>query len=192
MTPNERNSMKPMIRYRRDLWRLLADFPVKAAAEIGVAEGYFSAEMLAWPIQLERVYMVDRWCKAEVAGDSSNPQEWHDKNKEAAIARVAPYGERAVVLQGNSVEMAIRVADKSLSLVYIDADHSYEGVMADAVAWFPKLVDGGVMAFHDFEAPHYGVKRAVQEFSKAWNLTLHLLPEDKPEDAGAYFYADTL
>ena len=178
-----------MIRYRRDLWRVIEDLPVSAAAEVGVAEGYFSAEMLAWPIALKRVFMVDRWAHVTIAGDSANPQVWHERNMDAALTRVSCFGERAVVLRGDSVKMADKVFDGSLSLVYVDADHSYEGVKADINAWYVKLVVGGVMAFHDFEATQYGVKRAVKEFCDKRGLPLHHLPEDKLEDAGAYFYA---
>src|SRR5437660_846813 len=36
-----------------------------------------------------------------------------------------------------------------VELVFIDGDHAYEAVLADFHAWFPKVVDGGVIAFHD-------------------------------------------
>ena len=181
------------IRYRRDLYQLIKDHPCRKAAEIGVAEGYFSAEMLAWPINLETVYMVDRWyCYLQQKGDASQPQAWHDRNLAAALERVSPFGTRAVLLRGDSVVMAQKVEDRSLSLVYIDADHSYEGVWRDIHAWRQKVAPNGVMAFHDYEAPQYGVKRAVQEYCRLWDVTLHLLPEDAVNDAGAYFYVDLI
>jgi hypothetical protein len=174
------------IKYRRDLWQVVP--AVGDAVEIGVAEGYFSTDILAWPIRFPRVYMVDRWESVTTQkGDASNPQRWHDKNLADAQARVAQYGERAVFLRGGSVAMADQVPDGSLALVYIDGDHSYEGCLRDIVAWFPKLGPGAVMAFHDYENPVYGVKRAVTYFVESHQLPIRLLPEDKMEDAGAYF-----
>jgi predicted O-methyltransferase YrrM len=34
-------------------------------------------------------------------------------------------------------------------LVFIDGSHEYQFVRTDFELWFPKLVDGGIMAFHD-------------------------------------------
>ena len=174
------------IRHRRDLWKLFTPPVPGGAAEIGVAEGLFSADLLAMPCQFPVVYMVDRWRSVpSQKGDAANSQAWHDKNMAEAIARVAKYGDRAIQLRGNSTEMADSVANNSLALVYVDCDHSYDGVRDDIRAWFPKLMSGGVMAFHDYENPGYGVKQAVKDFCLN-RYEIHLLPEDKQEDAGAY------
>lgn len=184
---------KMNIKYRRDLWRLLikneAGNPLLGdAAEIGVAEGNFSRDILNWPVKFDRLYLVDRWqCTPQQKGDASMPQAWHDKNLAQVHEKMAGNEHRVVFLRGSSVDMALKVPNRTLALVYIDADHSYEGVKKDINAWLPKLVIGGYIAFHDYEAPQYGVKRAVQEFCKNRSLTVHPIPEDKPEDAGAYF-----
>lgn len=182
-----------MIKYRRDLWQLVSHLPTWAnAVEIGVAEGYFSADLLAMPINFPRVYMVDPWrCLVDQKGDGSQPSEWHERNLAATRARVAPFGERAVILRGCSAEMAQYVPNRTLSLCYIDGDHSYQGVKTDIEVWYPKLIRGGVMAFHDYEMPEYGVKTALHEFCQGKRI-IHLLPEDKTEDAGAYIYANPL
>jgi hypothetical protein len=176
------------IRYRRDLWKVLPH--PGSGAEIGVAEGYFAAEMLRWSLPLYRVYLVDRWRSVPTQkGDASNPQAWHDKNFLETKTRLSEFGDRAVFFRGDSVEMAKGMPDDALVLVNIDCDHSFEGVTADIWAWYPKLVQGGVMSFHDYENPVYGVKKAVTQFLKhalSAAVTLTLLPEDKMEDAGAY------
>lgn len=173
------------IRHRRDLWQVLT--VPGDAAELGVAEGCFARDMLDWPYKFPRVYLVDRWCCVPwQKGDSANPQSWHEANLRAAQARVKPFGDRAVFLRGNSADMAKSVPNGSLTLINIDGDHSYSGVLADIFAWYPKLKTGGIMAFHDYENPSYGVKQAVAEFCKG-TYEIHLLPEDKEEDAGAYF-----
>lgn len=54
--------------------------------------------------------------------------------------------------------------DQSLDLVFIDADHSYDGCLADIKAWLPKVRPGGIICGHDFGTPGFpGVKRAVEE-----------------------------
>jgi predicted O-methyltransferase YrrM len=36
-----------------------------------------------------------------------------------------------------------------VELIFVDGLHEYEGVRDDFEAWYPKVVDGGTMAFHD-------------------------------------------
>lgn len=52
----------------------------------------------------------------------------------------------------------------SLDFVFIDADHTYEAVKEDILAWRPKMKPGGIMAGHDLSNPEFpGVRKAVQE-----------------------------
>src|SRR4051812_39652857 len=93
------------IRYRRDLYKLIADMPGHTA-EIGVAEGLFSADMLRWH-PTRRHYMVDTWCCVPTQkGDAANPQEWHDNNYAQAQRSSSAFGGRAIILRGNSIKMA--------------------------------------------------------------------------------------
>ena len=185
------------IKYRRELWRLFVEKEPKTwavrppglggAAEIGVAEGNFAQDILMWPVQFPVVYLVDRWrCVPTMRGDSAQPQIWHDKNRMKVIERVESFGNRARILRMESVEAAGMIEDGSLSFINVDCDHSYEGVSADIRAWWRKLKKGGVVAFHDYENLGYGVKKAVTIFAAHNNIKVHLLPEDREEDAGAF------
>ena len=68
---------------------------------------------------------------------------------------------RAEIIKDYTTEAAKDVADESLDFVFIDADHSYMGVMRDVGAWAPKVKKGGMIIGHDihFET----VKTAVIE-----------------------------
>lgn len=182
-----------MIQYRRDLWQAITI--EGSAAEIGVAEGRYSLELLSWKDPYNRnlfdkVFLVDRWaCNPDQNGDASMPQEWHQKNYEEVFQRVRIHAPRPVLLRGDSDLMAGLVDDDSLSLLYIDGDHSYEGVLRDLKAWLPKVKTGGVVALHDYENSDYGVKRALQEFAEG-RFEILPIPEDKPQDAGAMFYVN--
>lgn len=180
-----------MIQYRRDLWQAIQ---VEGnAAEIGVAEGRYSLELLSWKDGngrnlFDKVYLVDRWaCNPDQFGDASMPQTWHENNYEEVVQRTRIHGIRPVLLRGDSHRMADLVDDQSLSFLYIDGDHSLEGVTRDLQAWFPKVKPGGLIALHDYENPDYGVKEALQAFAKD-RFEILPIPEDKPQDAGAMFY----
>ena len=171
-----------MIQYRRELYKLLpANF---TSCECGVAEGYFSADILSWGAA--KHYMVDAWQQLNQTGDGGFLQEWHDNNYYAAVARVARYRDKAVILRGLSDHMAHDIPDESLDLCYIDGDHSYHGVKRDINAYWSKLKSGGVMAFHDYKNPAYGVRAAVLEWADMQVLEVNIIPEDTEEDAGAY------
>jgi predicted O-methyltransferase YrrM len=50
-----------------------------------------------------------------------------------------------------------------LGVVWIDGDHSYDGVRQDFEDWFPKLATGGWVAFHDTVDQWYGPTRLAGE-----------------------------
>ena len=62
-----------------------------------------------------------------------------------------------------SLQAATMYDAASLDFVFLDADHSYEGVSADIAAWTPKVKRGGIIAGHDFCHYFPGVIRAVLE-----------------------------
>jgi predicted O-methyltransferase YrrM len=69
------------------------------------------------------------------------------------------------LLDGASHEIAACWRDRQpvpdISLLFIDADHSYEAVARDIAAWVPYVVDGGTIALHDSCTADCGVAKAV-------------------------------
>lgn len=61
-----------------------------------------------------------------------------------------------------SVEAASKFKDGEISFCFLDGDHSYEGVMADLRAFYPKIHYNSCFAGHDIERKE--VRRAVTEF----------------------------
>lgn len=155
------------------------------AIELGCAEGYSAKDFLEAGVEV--LYMVDAWATIPgQIGDGGFNTEWHEKNYKDAMERIEPYRAQVFVQRGLTHEMAFYIPDNRFGLVYIDADHSYIGVKHDIHNYWNKLVVGAIMAFHDYENEVYGVKQAVNEFAEQNHLTVHLLPETKKDDAGAY------
>ena len=62
-----------------------------------------------------------------------------------------------------SIKAAKLIENRSLDLVFIDADHSYQAVKDDIAAWMPKVKIGGVLCGHDYSRPRWQVTEAVDE-----------------------------
>jgi len=75
-------------------------------------------------------------------------------------ANVQPYFKTIV---GYSSEAAVKFQDNSVQNLFIDAGHSYNAVLEDLKAWYPKMKNGSTMAGHDYHSWE-GVKKAVLEF----------------------------
>lgn len=68
------------------------------------------------------------------------------------------------VIRSLSWEAAEQFADKSIDFCYIDADHSYNSVIKDITAWYPKIKPGGYIGGDDMTKKFPGVAKAVTEF----------------------------
>jgi predicted O-methyltransferase YrrM len=68
----------------------------------------------------------------------------------------------------HSEEVATRVRDitQSLDVLFIDGDHTYEGVKHDFVSYAPLVHPGGIVAFHDI-AEHR--EQAGGDVPRFWN-----------------------
>jgi len=139
-----------------------------AIAEIGVLDGRTSRILLQRRPRLH-VTMVDRWGELpNAAGGLDAPVT--ARRAEALMAEAfrgtAFAADRRRILRGDSAKMAASVADGSLDLVFIDADHSEAGCRRDIEAWAPKLRDGGILCGHDIDQdeqfPRWGVRAAVE------------------------------
>lgn len=113
----------------------------------------------------ERVYVVDTF--------EGNPEDHlgataKSMGKNAVFAQfienVKPYADKVHPRVCESVKAAGLMTEKA-DLIFIDANHEYENVKADIEAWWPHVVQGGILCGHDYHS-HGGVRQAVEEFGK--------------------------
>lgn len=64
-------------------------------------------------------------------------------------ANLQATGVKARLIDGDSVQIAKQVPD-GLAFVFIDGDHTSPAIDNDIVAWTPKIMRGGIIAFHDY------------------------------------------
>lgn len=145
-------------------------------AEVGVWRGDMSYYLLKSCPTLH-LRMVDSW-----AAPAAQPEHYRQSDDfhahlsesvqlgymQAAINATAFATDRRTIARLPSAEAAARVEDGSLDFVFIDGDHSYEGVLTDIGAWLPKIRPDGFVSGHDYhpqrnKQKNFGVCRAVDE-----------------------------
>lgn len=79
---------------------------------------------------------------------------------EQIMERKEAFGDRAVLIRGDTAD-SVRLVKNKVDFVFIDGDHTYEGVKRDIEAWLPKIKKRGFIAGHDIDMS--SVKKAVTE-----------------------------
>lgn len=170
---------------REDLpWLLNAMSLTGKGAEIGVAEGVFSEELLTiWKGRC--LYSIDPWrcySQEEYPDVMNVAQKEQDLRCERTRERLKRFGQRSQIMRMTSGDAASVIPDNSLDFAYIDAQHHYEAVKEDLGLWLPKVRKGGILAGHDYvdgqmETGLFGVKSAVDEFMREKGMRVHTTHE---------------
>lgn len=152
---------------------VLKKLGLKRGAEIGVAFGGHSEAILEHA-GIEKLYAVDSYLHRPEYDDPMNlPQPVFDRLYQRTGERLAAFGNRCQQVRLDSVDAAAAI-DDTLDFVYIDGDHSYEGIRADLAAWLPKIRVGGILAGHDYGQPAFpGVRAVVDAFFDRFGIEVH-------------------
>lgn len=154
-------------------------------AEVGVFCGLMSSHLLKARPDLT-LYMVDSWAPARdqpepyrATRDSHAHMTAAEQDENALVAEQSTafaQGRRHIV-RSTSLDAARAIA--GLDFVFLDADHSYEGVRADIDAWRHAIKPGGWLAGHDYDEAYgpdaqydFGVIAAVDDEVRAHGWTL--------------------
>ena len=99
-----------------------------------------------------RYYLVDPWVAHDETYRDASKQSKSDADRfmDMARQRMAPFGDRAVLPRNFSADASQLFSDQSVDFVFIDARHSYDAVLEDLKAWWPKIRPGGILAGHDY------------------------------------------
>lgn len=140
--------------------RLINELKLETGVEIGVDKADFSEHILS-KTDIAHYYCVDTW-QDDFGSNTSMTKSRFDADGnvryEEASTRLAEYGDRAIILRGTSMEAVPNFNDNSLDFVYIDGDHSLEGIYDDIKAWTPKVRIGGIVSGHDYkDGPGSGI-----------------------------------
>jgi len=149
--------------------------------EIGVFAASLSRVLLRAGLT---VYMIDSWGTDHTQSykdtndfHSKLNQEQQDRHFRTTQVATQTHGERAKIVRKTSAEAVKDIPDEFFDLIFIDADHSYEGCKADIQNYFPKVKKGGYIGGHDYENNEqnfkFGVTQAVDELINDPELDLN-------------------
>lgn len=104
-------------------------------------------------------YAVDFWGDHEIQGTVATFEQFCFNVKESGHGDcITPVRLQTLSAAQNFAEIGLKA-----QLIYVDADHTYEGCLGDMDVYYPLLTPGGVM-FGDDYTEIEGVKHAVREF----------------------------
>lgn len=137
-----------------------------AGVEVGVAFGSMTIALCRAFCDL-KMLAVDPFIYYDPADAMSDLMErqgddledlvrWRFSLEQMAVGRIN-------LQRTTSLAAAATVEPRSMDFVFLDADHRYESVRDDIIAWTPALRSGGLLCGHDFSPTWPGVERAVRE-----------------------------
>ena len=145
---------------------LIGPGKVALLAELGVYKGDFS-EHCNNRLQPERHVLIDLWDYAayqlrsemfpQMSGTEGVFESYFGGDPKVALAdahrqvverfRGRPGVE---IIRADTLEAASQFAEQSIDFIYLDANHTFEYVLRDLYAWFPKLRPGGLFVLNDY------------------------------------------
>ena len=74
-----------------------------------------------------------------------------------------------LLVVGETGEVPQAIDGHPIALVFVDADHTGEGVRRDILTWAPLVAEGGLMVFDDYGNRRWPeVKPVVDELMGGW------------------------
>jgi len=132
---------------------------VDSIVEVGVFWGN-NAVSLYDNLRPRMMYLVDQY---KPYAEHNFPESKFKNDQRRAVLKMLGFGYPHTFFFLPSIEAA-KVIPNELDLVYIDAAHDKENVMADIRSWWPKVRLGGMLCGHDYDHPDWpSVKEAVKE-----------------------------
>lgn len=151
-------------------------------AEIGVATGVFSEQLLT--TNPKELHLIDPWVLYDdpehaKAGYGTNKATQEKINGWLETVQVKFHKEiinnQVRIHRNYSYDLLPTFPDNYFDFIYIDGDHTYNGVKKDLNLAYNKIKIGGHIACDDYESIGWwknGVTHAVNEFVKNKNIKI--------------------
>jgi hypothetical protein len=153
--------------------------------EIGIFQGNFSTYLFTH-FKPSKLYLIDPWQDGQIIsgdGDGNDVKSYSGVELYQNVTEKFAGKNEVVVMRKFSqiLDDPYTFDDQSIDLIYVDGDHSYEGVLKDLKAAIRLLKPGtGWLTGHDFHcnSHEFGVKQAVMEFCTEYAFRIWHIFED--------------
>jgi predicted O-methyltransferase YrrM len=138
-----------------DFIQFLTSKKIENLIEVGSFQGE-STTLFAHYLPESKIYSVDPFLSNYDDSDLASNSKMDDV--ECNFDRRISLFENIIKMKLASENASQKFDEKSVDVVYIDANHIHEEVVNDITFWLPKIKTGGYISGHDF----YQVKDAVE------------------------------
>ena len=148
--------------------------------EVGVFKGEFAKFLHS--LNPQKLILFDLFQGDTASGDQdgNNVQYANLDDEYKNISNWALTQQNIVLEKGDSSLMLFNYPNEFFDMIYLDGDHSYEGVRKDLEQAILKVKKGGWIMGHDYEMNmakaktrwSFGVSRAVNEFCQNYKQTI--------------------
>jgi hypothetical protein len=148
--------------------------------EIGVFKGDFS-KIIFNRLNPVELHLIDIFEGVMCSGDKDgNNIVWTNLNEEyEKLLNLYKENKNVIIHKGKSYDIIKDFKDNYFDLIYIDGDHSYNGVKNDLNISYLKTKKNGFICGHDYnENKFYDVVKAVNEFCDEKKLKIDYLTKD--------------
>ena len=168
---------------KKRVWRpFMEKYDCQIICELGV----FTGENFNYMIEHnpKEAVAIDAWINDNIISrnDLRFSQEALNKQYQDFANRMAdkPF---VKIYREYTTTAVMHFPNEYFDLIYIDADHTYQGCLKDIEDWYPKVKKGKFLVGDDFRnalIPETGIKfgviEAVKDFTNTNNLTFYDLP----------------
>lgn len=129
--------------------------------EIGVCKGENIVHFLEHTNKIDKIHCIDPYLPYM---DWVGPVTQEDMNLylDITMKNFEPHKDKIVFYKETSDTCVHKFQDEQFDYIFIDGDHSYEGVKKDLNNYYSKVKKGGVFSGHDINLS--SVQQAVKEF----------------------------
>jgi hypothetical protein len=182
----DRNRSSLQISHRNQFGKLFNHLGYsRRGAELGVFRGEFAKILRQeWKNEL---FLIDCWThQSNNYVDYSNQQQSVQDSYYNFVCESFRDDNKVEIIKDFSENAVGKFPDGFFDWIYIDANHSYDAVLADLRMWYPKVRKGGMLAGHDFfdgilnNNTVFGVESAVRKFCS--ELDVNLMDTQEPKE----------
>lgn len=109
----------------------------------------------------ERIHQIDSY--ADETGHNYRKLHNSEGHTLGSVGKTLSQYGNIVAMQDHTAHAAARWNGEAVDFLFVDADHSYDGTVANIKAWWPHIAPHGLIVLHDNNDIHPGVMRVVSE-----------------------------